>query len=130
MKIPWPLLAFLAGFFVNGAFYWPVPMEELNLPSSLPDTGLFLVAVMAVLLAVKAEVPVRIAVLAPGLSVPAAVIARIFHDAAAHPGSHGLAGIEVAIGIFYGCGAAGGAVLLAWGFSRVMLKWHGGAGAE
>lgn len=110
------MLAFAAVFVVVGIPYWTVPYAKLNLPTALPDLGLFVAAGAALLLCAFDAAPFWKITRWMTATVPAVVIARVLADGVRDPSSHNLWPLEVVIGLLVGLayvlpGAAAGLVI-------------------
>lgn len=90
-------LAFAVAFFCVGLPYWRIPYSEVALPHSLPATGLFAVALTALVLVATRALPYWRAVWLATAAVPAAVFARVLFEGLRDPTSHNLWPLELII---------------------------------
>lgn len=102
---PWLFVAFIAAFLAVGIPYWRLSYSDVNLPSSLFASGLFVVVVGAAFVRLVGRSHFLISLLV-GVAVPAVVIARVAVDTAQDPTSHNLWPFEVFIAGFLGLAAA------------------------
>jgi hypothetical protein len=100
------LVGFLSGFFAVGIPFWSVPYNEANVPDALMTAGILVVAIAALLLRAFGAASVWEAALIVGMSVPAAVLARVNAETAADPTSHNLWPIEIVFASAVGLPAA------------------------
>jgi hypothetical protein len=94
-------------FLVVGVPYWRIPYGSVNLPDALYGPGLYVVAGAALVLGTLRASGFWTVLLMTGLSVPAAVLARVVVEGVADPTSHNLWPFEVVIASGLGLFAAG-----------------------
>jgi hypothetical protein len=101
----WLASGFVAALLLIGVPFWSVPYAQANLPGSLVGAGLFVLAALAVLLALAGVARLR-AVLATMALCPAAAVAlRVVAEGVADPTSHNLWPLEIVIALVLGAGA-------------------------
>lgn len=110
------MLASAAAFVTVGIPYWMVPYAKVNLPTALPDLGLFVAAGAALLLCVFDAAPFWKITRWMTATVPAVVMARVLVEAVRDPTSHNLWPLEVVIALLVGLayvlpGAAAGLMI-------------------
>ena len=101
-----PGLAFAACFLVVGVPYWAIPYAQASLPGTLMAPGLLGVPIAAFALRFPLRHSFLAALAAPGLAVPAAVLARVGWEVAKDPTSHNLWPFEAVLAGLVGLGAA------------------------
>lgn len=80
-----PGLAFLSCTLVVGLPYWAIPYTQVSLPGSLLALRLLVVPIAAFVLRLPLRSSFLAALAAPGLAVPAAVLARVGWEIARDP---------------------------------------------
>jgi hypothetical protein len=80
-----------------GIPYWLVPYQDVNLPSSLPRTGLIVVAFAAFVIRAAGISRLGLAVAGPAAMVVCAVALRVAVEVNSDPTSHNLWPVELAI---------------------------------
>jgi hypothetical protein len=105
----WVGAACSAAFLAAGLPYWLVPYGKLNLPDALLHPGLGLVAVGALTVRLAGAASFSRSTHALGLTVPAAVSARVVVDCLHDPTAHNLWPFELVIALIvgYACALAG-----------------------
>jgi hypothetical protein len=112
----------VAALLCVGIPYWLIPYHDLSLPSSLPRTGLFVVALAAFVIRVAAIARLRWAIAGPAAMVVCAVGLRVAVEVSSDPTSHNLWPFELVIaavvaGLWAGFGGG-----LGWVLSRVTIR--------
>jgi hypothetical protein len=108
----WLLIAFLIAFVGVGFRYWQIAYTELSLPESLYGPGLVAVGVVAMMARAFGLARFWKVWLLLAATVPCVVLVRILVDASAHPGTHDLWPLELAIALGLGLAAALAGTLL------------------
>ena len=98
----WLVIAFLIAFVGVGFRYWQVPYTELSLPESLYGPGLVAVCVVAMMARAFGLARFWKVWLLLAATIPCAVLVRVLIDAGAHPGTHDLWPLELAIALGMG----------------------------
>lgn len=98
----WLASGFVAALLLIGVPYWNVPYAQANLPDSLVGPGLFVLAAVAVLLALAGIARPRVLLATMALCPATAVALRVAAEVAADPASHNLWPIEIAIALVLG----------------------------
>lgn len=115
-------IAFLAGFLAIGIPYWAIPYNQVNVPDSLPLSGLLVIVLAAGLLRFFRLCNFLMAIAVAAASAPAAVFVRVAWDTAADSTSHNLWPIEIVLagmtGLAYALTGAVLGSLLARFFSK------------
>jgi hypothetical protein len=121
----WLVAAFVISFFAVGVPYWQIPYAKVSLPTTLYDTGLVVVGLLAAAARALGKARLMAAILAAGAAVPAPILTRIAVDTARDPTSHNLWPFEFIIGAVIGvlCSSAGALV----GSLPAFFSRHNGA---
>ena len=108
----WLVAAFVISFFAVGVPYWQIPYARVSLPTTLYDTGLVVVGVLAAAARALGKARLMTVILAVGAAVPAPILMRIAVDTAKDPTSHNLWPFEFIIAAVIGvlCSSAGALV--------------------
>ena len=108
----WLVAAFVISFFAVGVPYWQIPYAKVSLPTTLYDTGLVVVGVLAAAARALGKARLMTVILAVGAAVPAPILTRIAVDTAKDPTSHNLWPFEFIIAAVIGvlCSSAGALV--------------------
>jgi hypothetical protein len=101
----WLALGFVAALLLIGVPFWNVPYAQANLPDSLIGPGLFVLAAVAVLLALAGIGRLRVLLATMALCPAVAVALRVVAEGVADPTSHNLWPIEIVIALVLGAGA-------------------------
>ena len=88
-------LAFPGSFLVVGVPYWQIPYAQVSLPNSVWGLSLVVVGALAALPTILSGTRFWSSALIVGVSVPAAVLARIIYDTWSDPTSHNLWPFEI-----------------------------------
>jgi hypothetical protein len=86
----WLVAAFVISFFAVGVPYWQIPNAKVSLPTTLYDTGLVVVGLLAAAARALCKARLMTVFLAVGAAVPAPILARIAVDTSKDPTSHNL----------------------------------------
>jgi hypothetical protein len=121
----WLVAAFVISFFAVGFPYWQIPYAKVSLPTTLYDTGLVVVGVLAAAARAFGKAQLMTVILAVGAAVPAPILARIAVDTSKDPTSHNLWPFEFIIAAVIGvlCTSAGALV----GSLPAFFSRHNGA---
>jgi hypothetical protein len=112
----------LVCFFAVAVPYWLIPYGNTDLPSSLSDISLILLAAGAFWVRVKEAVDFWMGTSFMGITVPGAVMVRVIVEGIQDPTSHNLWPFELVIAVFFGyIWALGGSVA-----GHFYLKTKGG----
>lgn len=103
------LAAFTMGLFAVGLPYWELPYAKVSLPSSLSDTGLLILGVLALALCSFGIARLPTVILIVGGAVPVAILLRVAVDTTIDPTTHNLWPFElvIAAGIGFAVSSAG-----------------------
>lgn len=100
--INWSPAAFVVSFLAVGLPYWLIPYSKLNLPDGLIGPGLLVPVLAALMLRAYRGASFWRATNIVGLSVPAAVFARVVVEGVKDPTSHNLWPFEIIIALMMG----------------------------
>jgi hypothetical protein len=89
-------------FFAVGIPFWIVPYYQVNLPTSLSDISLLVVALAAFLVRHRKAIDFWMGASFVGMTVPGVVMIRIIVETTKDPTSHNLWPFEVIIAAFFG----------------------------
>ena len=111
-KSHWLYLFACISFLAVGIPYWKIPFHEVTLFEALLTPVLIVVVLSAVLLQMYTEVSFWRTTSVIGITVAAAVMARVLVEGVQDPTSHNLWPFEVIIALIIGfpCAAAGAAL--------------------
>lgn len=102
----WWQPGFAVAFLATGVPYWLIPYNKLSLPDAVIGAGLIVVVAAAAAARVYSGKPFMRVVTVMGLTVPAAVVARVVFDGVRNLTTHNLWPIEMLIAILIGSAAA------------------------
>ena len=111
-RLHWLYLSAVVSFFAVGIPYWKIPYNEVNLIDVLLTPVLIIVVISAMLVRIYTKLSFLRITSVVGLSVFAAIMARVLFEVVKDPTSHNLWPFEVMIALIVGLTSAAAGTLI------------------